>query len=113
MTTWRENPTLGDMNDLEGRPGLTLCMSARGGLETADSGHYSWAAGQAALSPPQAFSLLSGSEADLKAWDLRLPPAGGEARLERVCGISRGSGCCTLLLYSRPGRSNYVSDQWS
>jgi hypothetical protein len=25
----------------------------------------------------------------------------GEARLERVCGISGGHRCCTLLLYNR------------
>jgi hypothetical protein len=25
-----------------------------------------------------------------------------QARLERMCGISRGPGCCTLLLYCRP-----------
>jgi hypothetical protein len=37
----------------------------------------------------------------------------GEAQLERVCGISPGRGCGTLLLYSRPGCSNYPSDQWS
>ena len=36
-----------------------------------------------------------------------------QARLERVCGISRGPGCGTLLLYFRRGCSNYVSDQWS
>jgi hypothetical protein len=36
-----------------------------------------------------------------------------QARLERLCGISRGPGCGTLLLYSRPDCSNYVPDQWS
>jgi len=36
-----------------------------------------------------------------------------QARLEHVCGISRGPGCGTLLLYSRPSRSNLASDQWS
>ncbi len=36
-----------------------------------------------------------------------------QARLERVCGISRGPGCCTLLLDSRPGCSNLASDLWS
>jgi hypothetical protein len=37
----------------------------------------------------------------------------GRLRLERVSGISHGPGCCTLPLYSRPGRSNYDPDQWS
>jgi hypothetical protein len=36
-----------------------------------------------------------------------------QARLERLCGISRDPGCGTLLLYNRPGCSNYVPDQWS
>jgi len=36
-----------------------------------------------------------------------------QARLERVCGISRGPGCGTLLLYCRLGCSNYPSDLWS
>ena len=36
-----------------------------------------------------------------------------QARLERLCGISRGPGCGTLLLYSQPSCSNFASDQWS
>ncbi|HEY5359405.1 MAG TPA: hypothetical protein VIJ82_17280 [Streptosporangiaceae bacterium] len=36
-----------------------------------------------------------------------------QARLERLCGISRGPGCGTLLLYNRPGCSNYFLDLWS
>ena len=57
-----------------------------------------------------AFFLLSGSELGPKTWDLCAAGREGEAPLERVCGISRGPGCCTLLLYSRVCCSNYVSD---
>lgn len=50
-----------------------------------------------------AFFLLSGPGSD-PAPGVRVPKAAAtcesEARLERVCGISRGSGFCTLLLYS-------------
>jgi hypothetical protein len=60
-----------------------------------------------------AFFLLSGPELGPKPWDLRAAAREGKAQLERVCGISCDPGCGTLLLYSRTGRSNYVSDQWS
>jgi hypothetical protein len=36
-----------------------------------------------------------------------------QARLERLCGTPCDPGCGTLLLYCRPGCSNYVPDQWS
>ncbi len=36
-----------------------------------------------------------------------------QAHFEHMCGISRGPGRCTLLLYSQPGCSNFASDQWS
>ena len=50
---------------------------------------------------PKASFLLSGPELDPKAWDLCAAARDGKAQLERVCGISSGPGCCTLLLYSR------------
>jgi hypothetical protein len=43
--------------------------------------------------------LLSGPELGPKTWDLRAAAREDEAQLERVCGISRNPGCCTLLLY--------------
>ena len=58
-----------------------------------------------------AFFLLSGPELG-PALDLCATGREGEAPLERVCGISRGPGCGTLLLYSQPCCSNYVSDLW-
>jgi hypothetical protein len=67
------------------------------GLETADSALL-LAAGQAALALPKAFFLLSGPELGPKAWDLCAAAREGKAQLERVCVISRGPGCCTLLL---------------
>jgi hypothetical protein len=54
------------MNDLEGHPGLTLCMSGKSRPRTANSGRCSQAAGHVALSAPKAFFLLSGSEVGLK-----------------------------------------------
>ena len=69
-------PTLGDMNDLEGRPGLTLCMS---GKSRPRNGKFRTLLltppGKRRRALPNAFSLLSGSEVGLKTWDLRLPPA--------------------------------------
>ena len=66
--------------------------------ETADSARCLLAAGQAALGLPKAFFLLSGRNS-AKTWDLCATAHEGKAQLERVCGISRGPGCCTLLLY--------------
>ena len=45
-----------------------------------------------------AFFLLSGPELG-PALDLCATGREGEAPLERVCGISRGPGCGTFLLY--------------
>ena len=63
-----------------------------------------------------AFFLLSGPEPGPRP-GICAPQAAaareGDAQLEHVYGISRGPGCGTLLLYSRPGCSNYASDQWS
>jgi hypothetical protein len=63
-----------------------------------------------------AFFLLSGPDLGSRP-GICVPQAAvareEQARLERVCGISRGPGCGTLLLYCRPGCSSYVSDQWS
>lgn len=47
------------------------------------------------------FFLLSGPNPDHKTWDLCAAAREGKVQLERVCGISSGPGCCTLLLYSR------------
>ena len=62
------------------------------------------------------FFLLSDSDPGPDP-EIRAPQAAaareGEAPLEHVYGISRDPGCGTLLLYNRPGCSNYVSDQWS
>jgi hypothetical protein len=38
---------------------------------------------------------------------------GVKPQLERVCGLSRGHGCCILLLYNRLRRSNFDSYLWS
>lgn len=63
-----------------------------------------------------AFFLLSGPDPG-PGPGIGVPQAAaareGEAPLERVCGISRGPGCGTLLLYNRRSGSNYVPDQWS
>jgi hypothetical protein len=72
-----------------------------------------WLPGKWGWAPPKALFLLSGPELGLKTWDLCTADREGKARLGRVCGISRGPGCCTLLLHSWPACSNYVSDQWS
>jgi hypothetical protein len=62
-----------------------------------------------------AFFLLSGPDLG-PGPGICMPQAAAareeQARLERVYGISCDPGCCILLLYSRPGCSNYVSDQW-
>ena len=47
-----------------------------------------------------AFSLLSGRN-PARPLDLHAAAHEGDAPLERVYGISRGPGCCTLLLYCR------------
>jgi hypothetical protein len=51
-----------------------------------------------------AFFLLSGPDLG-SGPGICMPQAAAareeQARLERVCGISRGPGCGTLLLYSR------------
>ena len=56
-------------------------------------------AGQAALALPEAFFLLSDPALGPKTSDLYAAVREEQARLERVCGISPGLGCCTLLLY--------------
>ena len=79
---------------------LTLCLSGRSRLETADSAPCPLAAGQAAQDPSQkAFFPLSGPEPSPKTWDLCAAAREGKAQLERVCGISSGPGCGTLLLH--------------
>jgi hypothetical protein len=72
-----------------------------------------WPPGKQHWALPKAFFLLSGPEPGPKTWDLCAVAHEGKAQLERVCGISGGRGCGTLLLYSRPDCSNYVPDQWS
>ena len=62
---------------------------------------------------PERRSSCSVPETRPKTWDPCAVAHEGKAQFERVCGISRGPGCCTLLLYSLPSRSNYVSDLWS
>jgi hypothetical protein len=59
-----------------------------------------------------AFFLLSGRNS-ARPLDLWAATREGDAPLELVYGMSRVSGCGTLLLYSRPACSNYVLDQWS
>jgi len=68
------------------------------GLETADSARCCWPPGTRHWAPPKAFFLLSGPELGPKTWDLCAAAREGKAQLERVCGISRGPGRCTLLL---------------
>ena len=58
-----------------------------------------WPPGERHWALPKAFFLLSGPELGPKTWDLCAAAREGKAQLERVCGISRGPGCCTLLLY--------------
>ncbi len=75
-----------------------------------------WTPDRRSGTPTMVFFLLSGPDPapDLEICALRAAAAReSEARLERLYGISCGPGCCTLLLYSRPGCSNYASDQWS
>jgi hypothetical protein len=60
--------------------------------------------------------LFSGPEFGLKTWDLRAAAREGKTQIERVCGISSGPGCSTLLLYCpKYGLviSNYASDLWN
>ena len=58
-----------------------------------------WPPGKRHWALPKAFFLLSGPELGPKTWDLCVAAREGKAQLERVCGISSGPGCCTLLLY--------------
>ena len=92
---------------------LTLCRSGKSQLR---NGRFStlptdrWTGGAGFCD-----GVLPCSAARNSAQTLDLCSAGreGEAPLERVCGISRGPGCCTLLLYSRPRLFEFVSDLWS
>ena len=102
-------PTLGDMNDLEGRPGLTLCMS---GKSRPRNGKFRTLLltppGKRRRALPNAFSLLSGSEVGLKTWDLRLPPAVAKPG-SNACAASHAIpvavlSCCTHHLGPRPPR---------
>ncbi len=58
-----------------------------------------WPPGKRHWALPKAFFLLSGPEFGPKTWDLCPAAREGKAQVERVRGISRGPGCCTLLLY--------------
>jgi hypothetical protein len=58
-----------------------------------------WRPGKRRWALPRAFFLLSGPELSPKTWDLCAAAREGKAQLERVCGISSGPGCGTLLLY--------------
>ena len=58
-----------------------------------------WPPGKRHWTLPKAFLLLSRPEPGPKTWDLCAAVREGKAQLERVCSISSGPGCCTLLLY--------------
>ena len=58
-----------------------------------------WPPGKRHWTLPKAFFLLSGPELRPNIWDLCAAACEGKAQLEHVYGISRGPGCCTLLLY--------------
>ncbi len=69
-----------------------------------------WPARRACARPRHSAGPISGSRSASapaargntgQALDLCASGRESEAPLERVCGILRGAGCCTLLLYSR------------
>jgi hypothetical protein len=92
---------VGDESSL---PFLILCLSGKNrALE--NGGRFRTlplATVQAARALPKAFFLVNCPDPASGPGICGLQAAAareGEARLERVCGISRGPGCCTLLLY--------------
>jgi hypothetical protein len=76
-------------------------MSGKNQLETADSARWLLAARQAALGPPKGVLPAQWPGTRPQDWDLCAAAREGRAQLERVCGISRGPDCCTLLLYGQ------------
>ena len=60
-----------------------------------------WPPGKRHWALRKAFFLFSGPELGPETWDLCAAAREGKSQLERVSGVSRGPGCCTLLLYSR------------
>jgi hypothetical protein len=97
-------------------PGRPSVSAARTGLEAADPEHCTLTARPGGEALPNVFSLLSSPEFSPgpRLWMLRAAITHeAEVYVERLCGISRGVGCGTLLLYFQPGCSNFASDQWS
>jgi hypothetical protein len=93
-------PTLGDMNDLEVRPGLTLCMSGKSRPRNRKFRTLPLGRQQAALNPSQ--GVLPAQWLGRRPQDLgsvrHRPREQGPTRT-RVRQLRR-SGCCTSL-YSR------------
>src|SRR5580693_8691228 len=61
-----------------------------------------WTPGRRHRTRPRVSCLLNGPDPGPSPEPVRRRPQPTErdgAPLERVCGISRGPGCCTLLLY--------------
>jgi hypothetical protein len=73
-----------------------------------------WPPGRRRRTLPMAFFLLSRSNLGSEPGIRRPHPAARVKPCSNVCAAPHlCGGCCTLLLYNRPGCSNYASDLWS